>query len=205
MKHIYFFLAIIISAILISSCYFYPYNQIIREQDPYKNENRIYITFLLEAAPTKTNYGFMKPYKSVNLKFEKALDVNSDSLKYIKMYISIESPIDETFKNPIFFNINDEIFKYNYADIDNIYFTEEEKIFSNDSTKVNTIDNTTYSTSKKIRSSVNLTKQLLDKILYGSELDLRFYINESPYDISFGYDKYKKLKQFIKESANKKE
>ena len=201
MKHIIFILAIIFSVTFISSC-FYPYNQIIREQDPYKNENRIHITFQLQAKPSKTSYGFIRPDKPVNLKFVKALDLDTDSLKNINMYISVNSLTNKTIKNPIFFKIDDKIIKYNYTVIDNVYFTKKET--TNDSTKINTIDNTTYSTSKKIRSSVKLTKLLLDKMLYGSELKLRFYINESPYDISFVYDKYKKLKQFIKESANKK-
>jgi len=200
MKHINIILAIIFSVTFISSC-FYPYNQIIREQDPYKNENRIHITFPLQAKPSKTDYGFFSSYNPVILKFEKGLDLDTDSLKYINMYISVNALTDETIKNPIFFKVDNEIIKYNYTDTDNVYFTEKET--SNDSTKINTIDNTTYSTSKKIRSSVKLSKSLLEKILHCSYLNIRFYINESPYDITLTYDHHKKLKKFIKESAHK--
>ena len=201
MKHINIILATILSVTSISSC-FYPYNQIIREHDPYKNENRIYITFLLQATTSQPSYGFIRPFKPVNLKFVKALDLDTDSLKDINLYISVNSRTDKTIKNPIFFKIDDEIIKYDYTDIDNVYFTENETC--NNPTKINTINKTTYSTSKKIRSSVKLSKSLLEKILYSTFLNIRFYINESPYDITFTHDNHKKLKKFIKESAHNK-
>ncbi len=94
MKKYYFLLSILISTALIYSCY--PYNQIIMENDSYKNEDRIYIDFLLDAKPNKTSFGIIKRYKPVVIKFEKTYDNNVDTFKNVRMFISLKVPTDET-------------------------------------------------------------------------------------------------------------
>ncbi len=195
MKKYYLFLSILISTALIYSCY--PYNQIITENDSYKNEDRIYVDFLLYAKPNKTNYGIIKKHELVDIKFEKIYDNKVDTFKNISMYISLNVPTDETLKNPVFFKIDNEIYKTNYKNIDNIIYTKKETEVVEDSTAINSYDNTTYSTAKKVRSEVKINKLIIDKLLYGNNVNIRIYINENAYDIPFPYTKHKTLKRFI--------
>ncbi len=195
MKKYYLFLSILISTALIYSCY--PYNQIITENDSYKNEDRIYVDFLLYAKPNKTNYGIIKKHELVDIKFEKIYDNKVDTFKNISMYISLNVPTDETLKNPVFFKIDNEIYKTNYKNIDNIIYTKKETEVVEDSTAINSYDNTTYSTAKKVRSEVKINKLIIDKLLYGNNVNMRIYINENAYDIPFPYTKHKTLKRFI--------
>ena len=203
----YLFLSLLFSIALIYSCYpyyLYPYNQIIMENDSYKNEERIYIDFLLNAIPNKTSFGIIKANESVVIKFEKIFDDNVDSLKNIRMFISLYIPTDETLKNPVFFKIDNEIYKANYKNIDNIIYTEKKTEEVKDSTAINSYNNTTYSTAKKVRSEVKINKLIIDKLLYGNTVNIRIYINENAYDIPFSYAKHKTLKKFIKSSPNSK-
>jgi len=118
------------------------------------------------------------------------------------MYISLNVPTDETLNNPVFFKIDDEIYETNYKNIDNIVYTEEKtEEVKKDSTSVNSYDNTTYSTAKKVRSEVNLNKNIIEKLIYGEKLNIRIYINESAYDMPFFNFKYETLKKFLTESS----
>ncbi len=202
MKKYYLFLSLLISTALIYSCY--PYNQIIMENDSYKNEDKIYIDFLLYANPNKTSFGIIKKYKLVDIKFEKVYDNNVDTFKNVRMFISLKVPTDETLNNPVFFKIDNEIYKTNYKNIDNIIYTKKETEAVEDSTAINSFDNTTYSTVKKVRSEVKLNKLIIDKLLYGNNINIRIYINENAYDIPFSYTKHKTLKRFIEKSTNRK-
>jgi len=189
MKKIVFPIAI---TIFFLSC-FVPYGKIIRERDSYKKENRVYIKFSENAKPSKTNYGAIFGLEHVELNFEKVFDLNSDSLKYLKLTISNNLNSDKIFDNIIFFKTDNEVFEYSFDKIDNIYYTKTEEV-EIDSTSTKTIDKTM----KRVKNSLTLPISLITEIENTYELNIRVYFDNSPYDIFFNFYKIDKLKLFLR-------
>jgi len=191
MKRTIYSIITLISMSYFSSCIYYGY--VITHKDIYKNEDSIYINFQERAKAIKTNLGFIEGFETCNLKFEKIYDSKIDTLKHIKLYISTELVSNKSLDNPIFFNIDNNIYKYNYEKINNTYYTitEEEKV---DSTTTRTIEKNL----KRIRNSIKLSPIILDEINNANSLNIRIYLDEIPYDIKFDFSKLNNLKKFIK-------
>ena len=192
MKNLIIFSIFLLISLIISSCF--PYNQIIKENDNYKNEDKVYIVFRAMAKPNKTNLGIINSGNLMELKFEKVYQYNQDSLKHIKMYIEGTLAPNQFLENPVFIKTYENIHEFHYNTIDNIY---NDKLIETkqDSTQ---ITSSTKSSEKIIRSSVNLPQSLLKEIINSKLINIRIYLNEHPYDIELKLVKLNKLKKFIK-------
>lgn len=73
----------------------------------------------------------------------------------------------------------------------------KEKETTTETKVTNTHDISEY-TRKKVRGHTILKDDICKDILYSNTIDIRFYLNDTPYDIEFNNLKLKKLKEYFK-------
>ncbi len=192
MKKIHSIIYVII-LLSFTSCFF-PYGEIIYEEDDYKGIEKLYIVFDVYANPSKTNYGYIYYSKKTKLKFEKLVYKDSQTIVGLKIYTSAKP--EENMENYVYIKTNKNIHKLKINLLNSTY-TNNDMTYRKDTTIEIKNNNLSSYISKRIEAKIILPDNLICEISFTDVFNIRYYIDDIPYDVTLNHERIKKLKKLL--------
>jgi hypothetical protein len=182
----------IFTVFLLNSCI--STNTVHTVNDDYKNEKIIYLTQKIISKSLEEKL-FSRNIKVVTLTWKK-VSTKQDSSLFFELALANNSTLDHDF----FIKTDSNLYEITFKDLKSTVkqgSNEEESIETKSDSTIIKKHAVSYYNYQQIKAKTTLKNTILKDIANSSELNIRYYIDETPYSVKFNQFELKKLKKYI--------